>query len=329
MGPEMQKREFGSTAWSVGEIGLGAWQLGGDWGHVSDEQALAILNSAVDNRVNFFDTADVYGAGRSESLIGAFLKERSEKVFVATKLGRLHGYPDSYSLDLFRKCTEDSLQRLGVDSLDLTQLHCIPTKLLQDGEVFDWLRILRDEGKIKHFGASVESMHEALVCLEQADLTSLQIIFNIFRQKPIATLFEKAKKNNVALIIRLPLASGLLAGKFSKDSTFPPEDHRNYNRDGQMFNVGETFAGLPFELGVELTEAVKSNMPDDYNMVQFALRWILDYDAVSVIIPGAKSPEQVKMNISAGDKMPLTQEIHNKLSVLYNEEVEQHIRGPY
>jgi aryl-alcohol dehydrogenase-like predicted oxidoreductase len=325
----MNKRKFGSTGFEAAEVGLGAWQLGSDWGHVSDEQALTILNSAVDNGVNFIDTADVYGAGRSETLIGKFLKTHSERVFIATKLGRLHGYPDSYSLDLFRKSTEDSLKRLGVESLDLAQLHCIPTKYLEDGEVFDWLRILKSEGKIKHFGASVESMHEARLCLEQEDLTSLQIIFNVFRQKPIEKLFQEAMSKNVALVIRLPLASGLLAGKFTTESNFPTEDHRNYNRDGQMFNVGETFAGLPFDLGVKLVDALKSYVPDSYNMVQFTLRWILDYDAVTVVIPGAKNAQQVEMNVSAGDKLPLPEEIHDKLKLFYENEVRQHIRGPY
>jgi aryl-alcohol dehydrogenase-like predicted oxidoreductase len=328
-GDVLKQRLFGKTGFAVAEVGLGAWQLGGDWAPVSDDKAAAILTTAVDNGVNFIDTADVYGAGRSESLIGKVLKTRRERVWVATKLGRLHGYPDGYSLPLFRKCTEDSLRRLGVSALDLTQLHCIPTALLQNGEVFDWLRVLRDEGKIRYFGASVESMQEALICLEQDDLASLQIIFNVFRQKPIEMLFDKAKARDVALIIRLPLASGLLAGKFSRKSTFVPEDHRNYNRDGQVFNVGETFAGLPFETGVASVEALRAYVPAQFNMVQFALRWILDYDAVSVIIPGARSPEQVKMNISASRMAPISKEIHDELTVLYNTAVKQHIRGPY
>jgi aryl-alcohol dehydrogenase-like predicted oxidoreductase len=325
----MKKRTFGNTGFSAAEIGLGAWQLGADWGDVSDEQANSVLQSAVDNGVNFIDTADVYGGGRSETLIGNFIKGLDERIFIATKLGRLFGYPDGYSLELFRKCTEDSLQRLGVDTLDLTQLHCIPTNLLADGEVFDWLRILQDEGKIRYFGASVESMHEALLCLEQEGLTSLQIIFNIFRQKPIETLFAKAMEKQVALIIRLPLASGLLAGKINRHTTFPENDHRNYNRDGAMFNVGETFAGLPFEIAVELMEILKAHIPDNYNMVQFALRWILDHEAVSVIIPGAKNPDQVAMNVSASAKTALAPEIHQALSRFYIGEVQQHIRGPY
>ena len=275
-------------------MGLGCWQLGGtDWGNVEDKTAFDILSAAVDAGTDFFDTADVYGNGRSETLIGKFLQERKAKIFVATKLGRTGSlYPDKYTEANVRAATEASLQRLGVPTLDLTQLHCIPMEVLRRGEVFESLRKLQREGKIRHFGASVESMDEALLCLEQPGLVSLQIIFNIFRQKPIHTLFAKAKQKGVAIIVRLPLASGLLSGKLTKQSTFPQNDHRNYNRDGKFFNVGETFAGLPYEKGVELADTLKALVPGGLTMAQMAQRWILDFDAVSVVIPGASRPDQ-------------------------------------
>lgn len=329
----MKQRVFGNSGVQVSEIGLGCWQLGGaDWGDVSEEDALAILQAAVDNGVNFFDTADVYGLGRSESIIGKFRKNCPQKIFVATKVGRFPdpGWDnDNFSFSAFRAHTEASLRRLGVEALDLTQLHCVPTDVLKRGEVFEWLRILRQEGKIKHFGASVESMDEALFCLKQDGLTSLQIIFNIFRQKPIQTLFDKAKEKGVALIVRLPLASGLLTGKFNKTTKFLENDHRHYNRDGQAFNVGETFAGLMFEKGLELADALKPLVPNGLTMTQMALRWCLDYDAVSVVIPGAKNPQQAAANAAVSELPPLGDPEHKQLKVFYEKEVAAHIRGPY
>ncbi len=258
----MKSREFGQSGVAVSEVGLGCWQLDGFcWGDVTEDAALAILNASADHGVTFFDTADVYGSGRSEELIGRFLKQRSENVFVATKIGRFSVAEGetNYSEAMFRSHTEASLDRLGVEALDLTQLHCIPAEQMRRGDVFEWLRALRDAGKIERFGASVESMDEALLCLEQDGLASLQVIFNVFRQKPIDVLFEKARAKGVALIVRLPLASGLLSGKMTKHTDFPKNDHRTFNRDGQLFNVGETFAGLAFEKGVELADALKSN----------------------------------------------------------------------
>lgn len=327
----MQRRVFDCSGVQVSEVGLGTWQIGGSWGKVSEEEALAILRTATQSGVNFFDTADVYGDGRSESLIGKFLQNSDAEVFVATKLGRsgAPGGAANFSLDSFRLHTESSLRRLGVEALDLTQLHCIPTEVLQRGEVFDWLRTLQQEGKIKHFGASVESMDEALLCLQQDGLASLQIIFNIFRQKPISELFEVAKAKNVALIVRLPLASGLLSGKFNKATQFAAEDHRNFNRDGQAFNVGETFAGLPFEKGVELSDELKTLAPPGMTLAQMALRWVLDFDAVTTVIPGAKNTDQVAANVSASALPPLGEDLHAKLRDFYQQEVVAHIRGPY
>jgi aryl-alcohol dehydrogenase-like predicted oxidoreductase len=327
----MKRRTFDGTGFDAGEIGLGTWQIGGDWGEVPEEEALEILRTAVGEGTNFFDTADVYGAGRSETIIGRFLKECREEVFVATKLGRFSdpGGPENFTPEAMTRHTEASLRRLGVEALDLTQLHCIPTEVLRQGDVFDTLRDLKRSGKIRHFGASVESMEEALICLGQEGLTSLQIIFNVFRQKPISTLFDRAKEGNVALIVRLPLASGLLAGKFTRETQFPPSDHRNYNADGQAFNVGETFAGLPFERGVELANSLKPLVPDGMTMAQMALRWCLDFDAVSVLIPGAKNPDQARANAAAARLPALPEDLHRRLRVLYESEVAPHIRGPY
>jgi aryl-alcohol dehydrogenase-like predicted oxidoreductase len=327
----MKTRTFGKTGAEVSEVGLGCWQLGGaDWGNISDEQALGILAAAVEAGVTFFDTADVYGAGRSESLIGRYLKQSSAQVFVATKLGRgPELYPDKYTEAGIRAAIEGSLARLGVEAIDLIQLHCIPAQVMRQGDVFEWLRKCQKEGKIKSFGASVESMEEALLCVKQLDLAALQIIFNVFRQKPIKELFPSAKEKNVAIIVRLPLASGLLSGKFKKDTQFAATDHRSYNRDGQQFNVGETFAGLPFEKGVELSEGLKAFVPGGLTMAQFAQRWILDCDEVSVIIPGASTTEQAKANASISDISPLSPQLHERLSHYYQSRVEPFIRGPY
>ena len=329
----MHYRRFGDTRAEVSEVGLGCWQLGGaDWGDVPDQQAFDVLNASVDAGVNFFDTADVYGLGRSETLIGRFLKDRKpKKVFVATKLGRFPepGWPGNFSLESFRQHTEASLKRLGVEALDLTQLHCIGSDVLKSGGPFDWLRTLKKEGKIKHFGASVESMDEALWCVGQEGVTSLQIIFNIFRQKPLTELFRQARHHGVALIVRLPLASGLLSGRMTRDTTFPASDHRNYNRDGQKFNVGETFAGLTFEKGVELADNIKPLLPGGYTMAQAALRWCLDHEAVTTIIPGAKNAEQAKANAAASGLRPLGDDLHERLRAFYLDRVAAHIRGPY
>lgn len=331
----MKQREFGQTGVKVSEIGLGTWQLGSaDWGEVDEQTALRTLQAAFETGVTIFDTADVYGLGRSEEIIGAFIKSRPGQVFVATKLGRFPrssggDWRENFSLASFRAHTEASLRRLGVESLDLQQLHCLPTDVMRRGEVFDHLRVLQTEGKIKNFGASVESVEEALLCLEQEGLSSLQIIFNIFRQKPIAELFDKAKAKQVALIVRLPLASGLLSGKFTRQTTFGEKDHRHYNRDGASFNVGETFAGLPFEKAVELAEALRPIVPTGLTMAQMALRWILDFDAVTTVIPGATSPAQAAANSTASDLPPLDAKLHEKLKTFYEDRVAEHIRGPY
>jgi aryl-alcohol dehydrogenase-like predicted oxidoreductase len=329
----MNYRHASRLGTSVSEIGLGCWQLGAaDWGDVPENRAMEILRAADQTGVTIFDTADVYGAGRSETLIGKFLRTRpagARPIFIATKLGRLKGFPDGYSEQLFRECAMQSIERLGVNSLDLLQLHCVPKRNLQAGLIFDWLRKLKSEGLIKHFGASVETMEEAKICLRHADCDSLQIIFNIFRQKPIDELFAEAEEKGVAMIVRLPLASGLLAGTYNRDTTFAAHDHRNYNRDGAKFNVGETFAGLEFSRGVELSGRLKAWVPPGQTMAEFAIRWILDHQAVTTVIPGASKPQQALGNARASDLPALSRQVHDAIREFYAADVRSHIRGPY
>ena len=329
----MKLRSFpcSTSSLPISEIGLGCWQLGGsDWGAIDDDKAFEILEAAIDAGINFFDTADVYGAGRSEELIGRFLKKSSSRIFVATKLGRTSAlYPTGYTEAAVRAATEASLRRLGVEALDLTQLHCIPPAVLRQGEVFDWLRELQQEGKIKRFGASVESDDQAWACFQQDGLASLQIIFNVLRQKPAFQLLDEAAKRGVAIIVRLPLASGALSGKFTSATQFPPNDHRNYNRDGAAFNVGETFAGIPYETAVALCDELKGFLPPAWTMAQLAQRWILDHEAVTTVITGASRPDQVVANAGVSDLPPLSPELHAKLRHFYDVSVASHIRGVY
>lgn len=329
----MKSRRLGKNGQEISEVGLGCWQLGADWSKsdtIDGQGATAILSAAVDHGVTFFDTANVYGNGRSETFIGQFLRQCPKTIFVATKFGRGDEvYPDNYSEAALRRSVDESLKRLGVERLDLLQLHCIPTEVLRDATVFDWLRALQQEGLIRHFGASVESVEEGHICLAQEGLHSLQVIFNIFRQKLATELLPQALARGVGIIVRLPLASGLLSGKFTANTTFAETDHRHYNRDGQHFNVGETFAGLPFEKGIVLMDMLKSYAPEGMTMAQMAMRWILDHEAVSTIIPGASSPDQAEANAAVSDLAPLPDELHQRLSQFYKDQVRDHIRGPY
>jgi aryl-alcohol dehydrogenase-like predicted oxidoreductase len=327
----MNTRVFGSRGPDVGEVGLGTWQIGANWGDVPEAEAMATLRAAVEAGTTLFDTADVYGMGRSETLIGRFLKESRAKIFVATKLGRFSppGWPANFSREVIRSHTEASLRRLGVETLDLTQLHCVPHEVLKKGEVFEHLRELKREGKIRNFGASVESMDEAMTCLGQAGISSLQIIFNIFRQMPAAVLFDEARRMRVSLLVRLPLASGLLGGKLTKATVFGRDDHRSFNRNGEKFNVGETFAGLPYEKGVELADELKALVPEGFSLADVALRWCLDFDAVTAIIPGARSPAQARSNARASSLPPLSPALHERLVEFYTGKVADFIRGPY
>ena len=332
----MKYRPFGKTGVSVSEIGLGTWQLGSaDWGNIDESDAIAILQRSVDLGVNFIDTADVYGMGHSERTIGKFLKQSGHDLHVVTKLGRRHdepnGWPQNFTLDVMRRHVQDSLTHLGVDSIFLEQLHCIPTEELRRGEVFDHLRTLKQEGLIQHWGVSVETVEEGLICLEHDDCASLQVIYNIFRQKLTDELLPQAKAKNVAIIARVPLASGLLAGKFTADHAFDTSDHRNYNANGECFNVGETFAGVPFDKGVELANQAKAILSptESVPMAQQALRWILDNDAVSTVIPGAGKLSQAESNAAASDLAALSDDVHAELRSLYASAIKTQIRGAY
>ncbi|NBB29159.1 aldo/keto reductase [Cellulophaga sp. BC115SP] len=327
----MQLRKFQTEL--ISEIGLGTWQLGSaDWGNVTEESAFEILNRFVDLGGNFIDTADVYGGGISEKVIGKFLKTRSETLYVATKLGRRgdngNGWPQNFTYEAIRRHVEESLQNLQLEQLYLEQLHCIPTEELQKGDVFDSLRKLQDEGLIKYWGVSVETAEEALICLEQEGLASLQIIFNLFRQHLADEIFAKAQEKGVSLIVRVPLASGLLSGKYTKDTTFATTDHRNYNANGEFFNVGETFSGVAFEQGVEFAQSLGNLMPDE-RLAQWSLRWILDHPAVTTVIPGATKISQVAPNVSSSDLQPLSAEIHTALREVYDTQIKPTIRGKY
>lgn len=326
----MKQRLLGKTGVSVSEVGLGCWQFGGDFGPMEESTAFGIMQAAVDNGINFFDTADVYGAGRSEALIGEFLKQCRKPVFVATKFGRnAKVYPDKYSEDALRRAVDAALERLGRDTIDLLQLHCIPIRILREAKVFDWLRRVREEGLIRHFGASVETEEEGMLCLQQEGVVSLQVIVNIFRQRPLHELLPAAKGRGVGIIVRLPLASGLLSGRYTRETRFAPTDHRNYNRDGQAFSVGETFAGLTLEKGIALTGALKSYVPAGMTMAQMAQRWVLDHDAVTTIITGVSRPEQARENTVASKLAPLPAELHTRLAEFYKKEVKSYIRGGF
>ena len=327
----MNYRPFGK--YKVAEVGLGTWQLGSaDWGAIDEEQAFQILRDYVAAGGNFIDTADVYGSGMSETVIGKFLKTVDTPVYVATKLGRRHdapnGWHQNFRYDFMRRQAEDSLKNLSVDKLFLEQLHCIPTEELKKGDVFDHLRKLQGEGLIEQWGVSVETSEEALLCLEQEGLSSLQIIFNLFRQHVADEVFAKAAEKNVALIIRVPLASGLLSGRFNKNTSFASTDHRNYNANGEAFNTGETFSGIQFEKGVEFAEKIKALLPDD-RTAQWALRWILDFPEVTTVIPGASKPSQVQSNVAASALPPLSKDVHQQLRKLYDDKIKPAIRGHY
>jgi len=322
----MKTRTLGKTGFAVSEIGLGCWQLGGDFGPVGDDTATAILDAANAAGVTFWDTADVYGGGLSESRIGRHTK--GPGVHVATKLGRGGGlFPDGYSKEGVRKSLEGSAERLGVTALDLAQLHCVPPEVLRNGAIFGWMDDFQAEGLVRHWGASVETIEEGMLCLEQPGLATLQIIFNLFRQDAAAELLPRAAEKNVGIIVRLPLASGLLSGKYDKDTVFEPTDHRNYNADGQAFSVGETFAGIEFGRGVELVTELRGLAPSGMEMSQFALRWILDHPQVSTVIAGVSKPEQIADNVAASEQKSLFPALMGQLGRWYEESVKPEIRG--
>jgi aryl-alcohol dehydrogenase-like predicted oxidoreductase len=294
----MKYRQFGKTGWKVSEIGFGAWAIGGSWGNVEKPDAIDALSAALDRGVNFIDTADVYGDGRSEQIVSEVVGGRSEQIYVATKAGRRLNPHDTegYNEENLRGFVERSLTNLNRERIDLLQLHCPPTEVYYRPEVFGALDRLVEEGKLAHYGVSVEKVEEGIKALDYPGVVSVQIVFNMFRQRPADLFFRLAKDANVAVITRVPLASGLLTGKMGRASTFAKDDHRSFNREGQAFDRGETFAGVPFELGLEAVEQLRKLTPESMTMAQFALRWILQFEAVSVAIPGAKNREQAEFN---------------------------------
>jgi aryl-alcohol dehydrogenase-like predicted oxidoreductase len=315
----MKYRALGRTGWKVSEISFGAWAIGGTWGHVSDEDALGALHAAVDRGVNFIDTADVYGNGRSERLIARLKKNRKDEIIVATKAGRrlLKQTVEGYSRENLTGWVNDSLRNLSAEAIDLLQLHCPPTALYEHAEVFGILDDLVKAGKIRYYGVSVEKIEEALRAIEYPNVQTVQIIFNCFRQRPAEEFFPRAKEKNVGILARVPLASGLLTGKLKKDSKFAADDHRNFNRHGESFDVGETFSGVDYEVALDAVEELRPLVPTSAPMSQFALRWILMFDAVACAIPGAKRREQVTENCGASGLAPLTRGIMSSVEQIY------------
>lgn len=320
---DMNYRALGRTGWKVSEISFGAWAIGGAWGQVPEQDALAALHQAVDSGVNFIDTADVYGDGRSERLIAQLKKAHREEIVVATKAGRRLAQQtvQGYSRQNLATWIDDSLRNLSTGALDLLQLHCPPTELFDRPEIFGMLDDFVQAGKIRYYGVSVEKIAEALKAIEYPNVQTVQIIFNCFRQRPAEEFFEQAKRRKVGILARVPLASGLLTGKLRRDSTFAPDDHRNFNRCGQAFDVGETFSGVDYDAGLEAVERLRTLLPAGVPMSQLALRWILMFDAVSCAIPGGKRPEQVRENCAASDLPPLSDETMRAVRLIYDDKV--------
>ncbi len=319
----MKTRPFGRTGWNVSEVSFGAWAVGGSWGPVDDEKSLAAMHKAVDLGVNFFDTADVYGDGRSERLIARLRKERSEPIHVATKAGRrLNPHTaEGYTKDNLTAFIDRSLSNLSAERLDLVQLHCPPTAVYYQPEVFGVLDDLTRAGKIQFYGVSVEKVEEALKAIEYPNVQSVQIIFNMFRRRPAELFFREAVVRKIGIIARVPLASGLLTGKLSAATHFDPSDHRQFNRHGEAFDRGETFSGVDYDTGLAAVEALRPLVPAGRTMAQLALRWILMFDAISCIIPGAKTPEQVQDNVSSADLPPLSDNQMATIRQLYNQRI--------
>ena len=322
----MNYRKLGKTGFDISDISLGTWQVGGKWGDkFSHETADKILNTAVDSGINFIDTADVYGDGESEKAVGRLVKNRSERIYVATKCGRqLNPHTsEAYQPEILRKFVENSLKNMGLETLDLIQLHCPPTEVFYRPEIFELFDKLKEEGKILNLGISVEKVEEALKGIEYQNVTSVQIIFNIFRQRPAELFFEQAQQKNVGIIVRVPLASGLLTGKFSDNSTFTEGDHRNFNRNGEQFDKGETFSGIDYATGLKAVDELKTISPNDTNLASMALRWILQHEAVTTIIPGASKPEQVLANVGSSSYSALSEEQLVNINVVYKKHIKK------
>ncbi len=319
----MEYRKLGKTGYEVAAVSFGAWAIGGSWGEVEDADSMAALNAAVDAGINFFDTADVYGDGRSERLLARLKQERSEEIIIATKAGRRLDphIASGYNRANLTAFVERSLKNLETDALDLVQLHCPPTEVYYMPDTFEVMDDLVKAGKIKHYGVSVEKVEEALKAIEYPGVKTVQIIFNMFRQRPAGLFFEQAKKKEIGILARVPLASGLLTGKMTKNTQFADDDHRKFNRHGEAFDRGETFAGVAYETGLEAVTALEKLVPPGATMPQFALRWILMFDAVTCAIPGAKRPSQVQDNAAAADLPPLSAETMQQVEQIYNDKI--------
>lgn len=323
----MKYRTFGRTGWEVSEVSFGAWAIGGGWGPVDDEESMATLHRALDLGVNLFDTADVYGDGRSERLLARLRRERSEPFHVVTKAGRRLDphVAEGYNKENLTRFVERSLVNLETDSLELVQLHCPPTDVYYQPEVFEALDDLKREGKIQHYGVSVERVEEGLKAIEFPGVESVQIIFNMFRLRPAELFFPEAQRRNVAILARVPLASGLLTGKMTPQTSFSEDDHRNFNRYGQAFDRGETFSGVDYETGLEAVDALRPLVPDNATMAQLALRWILMFDAVSTVIPGAKNIQQIEDNCAASALPPLSPEQMAEVEAIYDRYIREQV----
>jgi aryl-alcohol dehydrogenase-like predicted oxidoreductase len=323
----MQYRELGRTGWKVSAISFGAWAIGGTWGTVSDDESFAALSHALDNGVNFFDTADVYGDGRSERLLARLRRERKEDFYVATKAGRRLDphVAEGYNRENLTAFVERSLKNLETEALDLLQLHCPPTEVFYMPETFGVLDDLKQAGKLKNYGVSVEKVEEALKAIEYPNVQTVQIIFNIFRQRPKDLFFAEAQRKKVGILARVPLSSGMLTGKFTKNSQFEKDDHRAFNRNGEEFDRGETFSGVDYDLSLEAVDDLRPLVPSNMSMTQMALRWILMFPAVTCAIPGGKKVSQVEENVKAADLPALPDETMSSIEAIYNEKVKPQV----
>jgi aryl-alcohol dehydrogenase-like predicted oxidoreductase len=317
----MKYRKFSDLGWDVSEVGLGCWQIGWCWGDVTERDARELLKKSLDEGINFFDTSDTYGDGRSEKFLSEIIKSTSEKIYVTTKLGRrIRGtnYPKGYKQEPMEEFIDRSLMNLGIECIDLLQLHCPPSEIISKKETYEMMDEIVKKGKVANYGVSVHKISDAMEAIKNPNVKSIQLVFNIFRQKPTEIFFSEAKKKNVAVIVRGPLASGLLTGEINRDTKFAENDHRNYNIKGEAFDIGDTFSGVNFEKGIEAVEQLKKIVPDNFSLSTLALKWILSHDAVSVVIPGAVNKSQVKINAGTSDLDDIS-DIIPKINSIYDE----------